>query len=75
MAKSIRISESFHDWIITHNTAVETMEQTLQRLILDRGAAGGLARFSTEDGRRAIGAVAELRTNDAERLQALQDAP
>ncbi len=75
MATTIRVSESFHDWLMAHNTAVETVEQTLRRLILDRGAAGARTRFTCEDVRRATAAADALHDTDADRLQAIRDGP
>lgn len=72
MATTIRVTESFHDWLMSHNAAVETVEQTLRRLILDRGAAGARTRFTCEDVSRATGATNALHETDAARLQTIR---
>lgn len=74
MVKTIRVTEEFHAWIAAHNPEGETMEETLRRLILDRGAARVAGRFSVADAERARAAVGGLRARDGERLRAAREA-
>lgn len=74
MVKTIRVTEEFHGWIAAHNAGEETMEETLRRLVLDRGGAHAASRFGADDAERARTAVAALRARDADRLHAAREA-
>jgi len=74
MVKTIRVSESYHEWLSAHKRDEETMEETLRRLT--RGpnpsdVAGILSESEAED---AKAAVARLRGRDSGRFDAARRA-
>ena len=74
MVKTIRVSESYHEWLSGHKRDGETMEETLRRLT--RGpnptdVAGLLSEAEAED---AKAAVARLRGRDGDRFDAARRA-
>lgn len=74
MAKTIRVSEEFHELVKAHNREGETMEETLRRMTRgpDPGDVAGL--LSDEEAEEAKAAVEDLRSRDDGRLREARDA-
>ena len=57
MAKTIRVSAEYHDWLVAHNRDDETMEETLKRLTGGpdpRVVAGIVSEESADEMREAV---------------------
>lgn len=68
MAKTIRVSNEYHEWIKGHKREGETMEETLRRLTRGPHPSDVAGLLSSSEAEEAKAAVERLRGRDSSRL-------
>ena len=74
MVKTIRVSESYHEWLSAHKRDEETMEETLRRLTRGPNPNDVAGLLSESEAEEAKAAVARLRGRDDDRFDAARRA-
>ena len=74
MAKTIRVSDAYHEWLRAHKRDDETMEETLRRMTGGPPHPDVAGLLSEDEAEEAKGAVERLRGRDCDRLDAARDA-
>lgn len=74
MVKTIRVSESYHEWLSAHKREEETMEETLRRLTRGPNPSDVAGLLSESEAEDAKAAVAGLRGRDSDRFDAARRA-
>lgn len=74
MVKTIRVSESYHEWLSAHKRDEETMEETLRRLTRGPNPSDVAGLLSESEADEANAAVARLRGRDSDRFEAARRA-
>lgn len=73
MSKSVRVSDSFHEYIESHNREGETMEDTLRRLVGGPHPESVTGIISSETATRMHDAIETKREQDVETKRALRE--
>lgn len=74
MVKTIRVSEEYHEWLVAHKRADETMEETLRRMTRGPHPDDVAGLLDAEEASEAKRTVERLREGDAERFDAAREA-
>lgn len=74
MVKTIRVSESYHEWLSAHKRDDETMEETLRRLTRGPNPGDVAGLLSESEAEIAKDAVSRLRDRDTGRFDAARRA-
>ena len=69
MAKTIRVSSEYHEWLKGHNREGETMEETLRRLTRGPHPSDVAGLLSSSEAEEAKAAVERLRSRGSSRLE------
>lgn len=74
MAKTIRVSTEYHEWVKSHNRDGETMEETLRRLTRGPHPSEVAGLLTSDEAAELKHAVKELREGDEARKRRARNA-